>query len=273
MNTQTTKNEKNIADKASQGAIIAKTAYEETVMARAIDRAGANPHLKGHIHEVLTADRKNIGNLFNGRLTQLTKNVNASTVDLVTTQGRKVVERLQLKDTISPHSINKLVNQVANGKYQSAQLVGTKETTQLVNAALEKAGLAKRMTSSGISSKTTTTLAQRAGASGSGTLSKAVMSSAKSGGIFGAGIAAGIEAISGTVDMINGKRDAGEVVRSTVKAGAKGGISVAATSAIVTAAEATYFGTVLVAAPIAAPLVIASAVCWVVSELFDAIVD
>ena len=70
-------------------------------------------------------------------------------------------------------AINKLVRQVADGKYRTTRLVGTEETTKLANAALKKAGLAKRMVSSGHSSHTTTALAQRAGAAGSGTLSGA----------------------------------------------------------------------------------------------------
>lgn len=80
------------------------------------------------------------------------------------------------------------------------QLVGTKETTKVVNVALEKAGLSKRMISSGHSSQTTTSLDQRAGAAGSGTLSGAVIQPAKTGGA----VSAGIEAISGVRDLING---------------------------------------------------------------------
>ena len=152
------------------------------MIARAIGRAGKNPHLKGHIHEVLTQDSRNLGNLFKGQTTRLPQSTTAKAVDLVTTRGGKVVERLQLKDTLSPASVNKLVRQVADGKYRSTQLVGTKETTKLANAALEKAGLSKRMISSGHSSQTTTSFAQCAGAAGAGTLSGAVIQAAKTGG-------------------------------------------------------------------------------------------
>ena len=123
--------------KQSNTAVAGKTAYEGTVIKRAMGRAGSNPHLKGHIHEILVKDAQNVGNLLKGQSTELTRSTTATAVDLVTTKGGKVVERLQLKDAVSPSAVNKLVRQVANGKYQSTQLVGTEETTKLVNTALK----------------------------------------------------------------------------------------------------------------------------------------
>ncbi len=130
----------------------AQTTYEGTVVLRAMERAGRNPHLKGHIHEVLLKDARNFGNVFNGAKTELTRSTTAQAVDLVTTRGGKVIERLQLKDTLSDSAVQKIVKQVGEGKYRSVKLVGTEETVTKVNAALEKAGLSKRMSSSGISS-------------------------------------------------------------------------------------------------------------------------
>jgi len=204
-------------------------------------------------------------------------------------QGGKVVERLQLKDTVSAPAVSKLVRQVASGKYRSVQLVGTEETSKLVNAAFEKAGIAKRMTSSGISSGTTTRLAQQAGATGSGTLGGAVLQSAKASGTLGGGIAAGVAVVGGVVDLINGEREVGEVVASTAKAGAKGYLSGAAASAAVTATAPAVTGALATvvattggagaaaamagAAAIGAPLVIAAGVGWGVCKLFDSIFD
>lgn len=268
--------------KYSNTSVAAKTTYEGTVISRAMARAGNNPHLKGHIHEVLAKDARNIGNFFNGQSTELTKSTTAKVVDLVTTKGGKVVERLQLKDTLSSSSVNKLVRQVANGKYRTTQLVGTDETTKLVNSALQKAGLEKRMVSSGISSNTTTSLAQRAGATGSGTISGAVSQAAKSGGALGATVGAGIEVVSGVADLINGKRDAAEVVGSVAKAGAKGYATGAAASAAATAGGAAVAsgltaisaGAGLSAiATVAAPVAIAIATGYVVSEVFDWLFD
>lgn len=41
-------------------AVISKTAYAGAVIARAMERAGHNPHLKSHIHEVLVKDVRNV---------------------------------------------------------------------------------------------------------------------------------------------------------------------------------------------------------------------
>ena len=78
-----------IIGRAHQGGVGAKTAYESSVIARAVQRAGSNPHLKGHIHEILIQDSRNVRNLFNGARTELTKSTTASTVDLVTMRGGK----------------------------------------------------------------------------------------------------------------------------------------------------------------------------------------
>lgn len=262
--------------------IAIKTAYEGTVINRAMARAGQNPHLKGHIHEVLVKDYKNVTNLLNGNHTELTKSTTAKTVDLVTKNGGKIVERLQLKDTLSDSGVRDTVKRVLDGQYQSAKLVGTEETTKAVNAALEKAGATKRMTSSGISSNTTTRLAQQAGATGSGCLTEAVKQAAKSGGAIGAGVGAGIEVIKGAVDLYNGKRDLADVAIDTTKAGIKGGVIGAASTATLTATVPTLAtvatATTLVAAEsvlitVVAPVAIAVGVGWAASKLWDSIFD
>ncbi|MBL0283340.1 MAG: hypothetical protein IPQ01_05205 [Zoogloea sp.] len=268
--------------KTSQTASAGKLGYEGTLVSRSLQRAGRNPNLKGHIHEIMVKDARNLADLLNGRSTELTRSTTAKAVDLVTMKGGKVVERLQLKDSVSPASINKLVRQVADGKYRSTQLVGTKETTELANAAFKKAGLSKRMASSGTSSNTTTSLAQRAGASGAGTLGGAVRHAAKSGGAAGAAVGAGVEVISGVSDLINGRRDAGEVTGAVVKAGAKGYASGAAAGAAATAGGAVVASGlatvgagagITAAAAVVAPVVIGAAAAYAVCEVFDWLFD
>ena len=264
---------------AGAHASTARTAYEASVIHRAMERAGSNPQLKGHLHEVLVQDRLNLRNLLagDGARTAMTRSTNAPVVDLVTTRGGKVIERLQLKDTVSASAVDKVVKQVASGKYDSARLIGTEETTELVNRGLEKAGVAKRMTSSGISSESTTALAQRAGATGSGTLAGATLQAARSGGATGAWIGAGVETVRGISDLIDGRRDAGEVLVSVAGAGAKGYATGAAASAAATAGGAvlasglTAVGVGAGAAAVAAPLAVAVTVGWAVSSLWDSI--
>lgn len=267
-----------------QAGVGAKTAYEGSVIARAIQRAGNNPHLKGHIHEVLVQDARNVRNLLsmNGASTQLTKSTTASTVDLVTLRGGKVIERIQVKDVTSSSGINKLVRQCADGKYRSAKLIGSDETAQMFNKAAEKAGISKRMTSSGVSSKTSTSLAQRAGAAGSGSLGSAMAQAARSGGAAGAVIGAGVEAVRGVVDWSNGNADGLEVAGRVTKAAAKGGVSGAAAGAAATAAGAGaaaavtalgMTGGAALVATVGAPLLVAVGVGYAASEVFDGVCD
>ena len=273
-----------VIGQAHQRSVNAKTAYESSVIARAMQRAGNNPHLKGHIHEVLIQDARNVRNLLsmNGASTQLTKSTTAGTVDLVTTRGGKVIERLQVKDVTSNSGINKLVRQCADGKYRSAKLIGSDETAQMFNKAAEKAGISKRMSSSGVSSKTSTSLAQRAGAAGSGTLGSAMAQAARSGGAAGAVIGAGVEAVRGVVDWSNGDADGLEVAGRVTKAAAKGGVSGAAAGAAATAAGAGaaaavtalgVTGSAAVVATVGAPLLMAVGVGYVASEVFDGVCD
>jgi hypothetical protein len=271
-------------DNVGHGAVVSKTTYEGTVIARALGRAGHNPHLKGHIHEILVKDARNARNLLtlNGASTELTKSTTASTVDLVTTKGGKVIERIQVKDVTSQAGIDKLVKQCADGKYRSAQLVGSEETAQAFNKAAEKAGISKRMTSTGVSSKHTESLAQRAGATGSGSLGSAMGQAAKAGGAAGAIIGGGVAAVKGCIDLLEGQADAVEVAGNVVKASAKGGASGAAAGAAATAAGAGaaaavsalgMTGMAASALTIGAPLAVAAGVGYVVSELFDALFD
>ena len=266
------------------GAVVSKTAYEGTVIGRAMARAGHNPHLKGHIHEILVKDARNVRNLFtlNGAHTDLTKSTTAGTVDLVTTKGGKIIERIQVKDVTSKAGINKLIKQCADGKYRSAQLVGSEESAQAFNSAAEKAGISKRMSSSGVSSKSTESLAQRAGATGSGSLGSAISQAAKAGGAAGAIISGGFAAVKGCMDLIDGSADPVEVAGAVVKASAKGGVSGAAAGAAATAtgagavAAVSALGMTGMAATVVtvgAPLAVAVGVGYVASEIFDWIFD
>lgn len=273
-----------IVTRAHQSGVGAKTVYEGSVIARAMDRAGGNPHLKGHIHEIMVKDSCNIRNMLNmdGASTALTKSPTAGTVDLVTTKAGKVIERIQVKDVTSQSGIDKLVKQCADDKYRSVKLIGSEETTEAFNKAAEKAGISKRMTSSGVSTKDTTSLAQRAGATGSGSLGSAMGQAARTGGAAGAVIGAGVETVRGLYDLYNGDADALEVTGRIAKAGAKGGVSGAAAGAAATAAGAGTVaavtalgitGLAATATTVAAPVVAAVAVGYVASKAFDSVLD
>ena len=232
----------------------------------------------------MVKDSCNIRNMLNmdGASTALTKSPTAGTVDLVTTKAGKVIERIQVKDVTSQSGIDKLVKQCADDKYRSVKLIGSEETTEAFNKAAEKAGISKRMTSSGVSTKDTTSLAQRAGATGSGSLGSAMGQAARTGGAAGAVIGAGVETVRGLYDLYNGDADALEVTGRIAKAGAKGGVSGAAAGAAATAAGAGTVaavtalgitGLAATATTVAAPVVAAVAVGYVASKAFDSVLD
>ena len=247
-----------------------KEGYEAKVIYEALKRAGKNPHIKGHIHEILVRDGINYNplNILDGKTATLVKNPTAKTVDLVVKKGGKIVERLQLKDT--PNSINSVLRQIKSGHYNSAKIVATEETAkELVKKAGEQ-GIKKTIKSSGISTKTTTRLAQKAGAKGSGTIIGAVGDAAKSGAKFGGGVSAGIAVAGGVVDMINGDKDLADVTADVIIEGTKGAIVGGGAAMATTAIGATAGGAAIIAAaPILAPIGIAIGVGTLLSSIFD----
>jgi hypothetical protein len=257
---------------------LVKTSGEGKVIGEALIRAGKNPHLKGHIHEVLIKDSINLNpvRVLNGESARLTASNTAKTVDIVVSKGGKVIERIQAKDTVG--SMGKTINQIKNGQYNSAQIVGTKETAAEFGKHAGKLKGAKSIKSSGFSSNYTESLAQRAGANGSGTLSKALGASAKTGAQVGGVVCGGIAVAKGVCDLLDGSKDVGEVAYTVAKETAGGAISGAAAGAAATAAGAgtamavTALGVTGFAATatvVVAPVVAAVAVGYVAKEAWD----
>ena len=138
--------------------------YEGSIISRMAGRAGAMSPTggKGIALEVMYTDKKQLGNLFKkGTKTRFTKSSIAPQADLVTTNARGcIIERIQLKDT--PKSAAKTLEKVKTGQYRFAELVGTTESVNAYNPLAEKAGVGKKMTDSGISTKTTHRIAEKA---------------------------------------------------------------------------------------------------------------
>lgn len=254
-----------------------KAAFEGMTIAEALQRAGGNPHLKGHIHEILVKNLYNCNpvNLVNDRTAQIVTNPNAKTVDMVVMQGGRVLERLQLKDT--PNSIWKTAQQIKSGQYSSAQILGTPETVDKLSRV---GGLGnKTIRSSGVSSKTTEALAQRAGATGSGTVQGAMLQSARSSGIAGGVVSGGIAAIQGGVDLLNGDKEVPEVVGNITKESIGGAGAGAVAGAAATGVGAAIGGTALagtaaaVAAPVVAAVVVGAAAKYVYDEVAGDLIE
>lgn len=144
----------------------AATAYEASVISRIGSRAGAATPggAKGIVFEVLYCDAKNtLGSIKSGIKTILSPSSIDEVADLVSiNKAGETVARYQCKDGISKPQIGMVLKQVQEGKYASAELVGTKEFASLFNKKATETGVTQLATDSGISTKTTSRIANRA---------------------------------------------------------------------------------------------------------------
>ncbi len=257
-----------------------KHGYEAKVISESLKRAGNNPQLKGVIHEVMIKDGINYNpvNMVKGVNAALTKSSTAKTVDVVVKQGGKIVGRIQAKDTVN--SIGKVVGQVKNGQYNSATIVGTKETAAKLSARFAKEGISKTVKSSGISSNTTQAMAVKAGVTGFKGLSKACGAAAKGGAVTGAVVGTGFAVVKGIRDLSKGEKDLGEVALDVGKEAVGSGLSAAGAGAAATAGGAVVAsavaavgitGAAATALTVGAPVVIAVGVGYLAKKGWDAI--
>ena len=272
-------------EKINVANVAAREGYEAGVALRALERAGKCPQLKGHIHEIMFCDEYNLNplNIINGNHAGLTKSATAQMKDVVMTNNGRVIGHAQLKDTISSGGLRKTAEQIKNGHYNKTAIYGTEET-----AAKLAGKVPQQVHSSGISSETTSRIANKA--LGRMPTMSALTSAARSGGMAGAAVSAGIEAISSIGAVIDGEKDLGDAVIDVGGAAVKGGLTGAASSAAGVAAAGVAGGAVtavvstgvgaavagtavgavaVAAAPVAVGFAAACAVGSFISSLFD----
>ena len=208
----------------------------------AVRRVGRGAQLKGVIHEMAIREKRNltVEALLLGRRTELTRSANAGTVDLVTTQNRRVVGRIQAKDCISDSCARKVQSRVATGQYRTARLVGTRETV----AKFRAAGVTKPVQSSGVSSRSTTRAADNAGAKvpNRNLLVNNVIDiagCAGKAGVTGGVLGAGAEAFGSHKELRAGRIGGAEYIQRVVTTGAKETVATAIRSAVALVAKET----------------------------------
>ena len=256
--------------------------YEMKAGLEALERAGKNKNLHGHVHEVLFKDAYNLdpGNVLNGRICHLTKSLTAQMKDVVMMKGNRVCGHAQLKDTA--RSVTKTAKQINGGHYSKTRIYGTTETVAKVAKKTKQV-----VHDSGISSTTTRRIANKA--LGKMPTASAVGAAAKAGGVAGAAFGAGIEAISSIGSVISGEKDvvdaACDITYAGVKSGAAGAAGAAAgsvaggvTGAVIAASgigTGLATGGLAAAAVAAAPAVAAFGVACIagsiVCDIFDSI--
>ena len=147
-------------------AIAAENAYETSVVARMVGRAGSATQTgaKGNIFEVLAMDKMNFFNTSKGTTTMLSASSIDDFADLITVNSKtgEVIQSLQCKAGTSHSHITQTLRQVASGKYAGAELIGTREFAMQYNPEASAKGITQLATDSGISSETASRYANRA---------------------------------------------------------------------------------------------------------------
>lgn len=207
------------------GSEIAREGYEASVVHRMTGRAGVSTikGAPGNALEIMANDKRNMKNLLKpDTVTKLTKSSTATQVDAVTTKSGKVIERIQYKDTVSPSGVRKTVNQVKSGKYQQAQLWGTKEAAKQYNDMAKAEGISKKMHSTGISHNST----QRVGDK----FTKQPIKAASLGDAVknSTAIAVGITAATEVVKSVANGDSVGECTANVVSKGAESAVTASA---------------------------------------------
>lgn len=216
--------------------------YEAAVGQEMLERAGQNQCGKGVVHEILYRDRLNLQpeNVLTGTRAKLAASTTAVRDDIILARDSKIVGRVQLKDT--PASVNKTLQQAASGKYTGTKLVGTRETVEAYAPKAATQGVTQKMTSSGISSKDTTRIADKA--LGKPVAVENILAGAPAAGLLGGVLAgtftaaeslmdgqyetvaeefaksAAVGAVSGAASFVGRELAASAAVRSGVAAGA-----------------------------------------------------
>ncbi|WP_298780690.1 hypothetical protein [uncultured Fretibacterium sp.] len=267
-----------------QATTAVKEAYEYKSGLEAVKRVGDLPpdKLKGVVHEVMFKDRFNLKNAFSGKKAILSRSRQAVRDDVLIRDGKKIVERLQLKDT--PKSVGDVVRRVKQGQYRATKLLGTEETAKAYNQVATKQGIGKSMRSSKISTNTT----ERGAAKVKGSMpsAKSLLHGAKQAGKAGAIVSAGIAAATSAVDYFNGEIDEKEAAAKVVSAGvagyaggAAGAVASSLAASAVTSGLAAVTtttavgGAVIAAAPVVIPIAAAVAVGGLVSGWVGDAVD
>ena len=223
------------------GSEIAREGYEASVVHRMTGRAGASTikGAPGNALEIMANDKRNMKNLLKpDTVTKLTKSSTATQVDAVTTKSGKVIERIQYKDTVSPSGVRKTVNQVKSGKYQQAQLWGTKEAAKQYNDMAKAEGISKKMHSTGISHNST----QRVGDK----FTKQPIKAASLGDAVknSTAIAVGITAATEVVKSVANGDSVGECTANVVSKGAESAVTASAAAVAAATVAAKVVGEV-----------------------------
>lgn len=216
--------------------------YESSVIARMVGRAGASTSNGAHgiAYEIMYMDKANLNNYFGILKPENHIQLSESSIDdvadlIVVNADDEVVGLIQCKDAVSTSGVRKILEQVASGKYDGAELVGTTECADAFNEAAKNLGIDVEMIDTGISHEATKEIAEKA----LGTSIKNIMKKVTSNSAVGAAVSGGIALIE---SKINGYDDA--TTMSNVTTSSVNGAVSAATGTVATEIVTAGFVTI-----------------------------
>lgn len=169
--------------------------YEACVISQMAGRAGASTRSGAHgiAFEVLYKDMNNLKNFICILKPKERISLSSSSTDnfadlVVTDANNDVVRLIQCKDVTDPSGVKKVLDSVIEGKYNGAELVGTKEGAALFNKKAADMGVDALMIDSGISNETTKKIAEKALGAPIKSILEKISASALTGGVFGGAI-------------------------------------------------------------------------------------
>lgn len=265
-NRQKNESKKELKTNAGNMVSAGKHLYQSNVGKRALERAGKNKNLKGHISEIMMCDRfnSNPGNVLQGKKAVLTKSPTAIRDDIVIMKKGRVAGRMQIKDTISKSGIQDTINKVQKGQYKGTKLMGTTETQKAYAKEIAKKNqklgkkITQQMTSTGVSSAETELIAAKTLGGGLAKNGSKIMKQAGNSAKMGAVFSAGMETFRSVNDVRKGEKDVPKAVTSIAKETVRGGASACVADAATTMTTIAVASTPMAPAAPAAGLVVGS---------------
>ena len=142
-----------------------QNAFDTFIVYQMEGRAGASTAsgAKGIAFEVIETKIYNLLHLFDGNKAKLSPSSTDPEADIqIFNKLGELIKQIQCKDGTSDSQIQKTIDSIKSGKYSESELVGTKEFAEAYNAKAAKQGVAKMAENSGVSTGTTSRIADKA---------------------------------------------------------------------------------------------------------------
>lgn len=150
---------------AVAAATAAQSAFDTVMLYQMEGRAGAATATgaKGIALEAILKTKYNVLHLFDSTKAMFSPSSTDPEADLLIVDKVKgLIKKIQCKDGTSTSQISKTLERISNGQYSESELVGTKEFAEAYNAKAANQGIAKMAENSGISTGTTSRIADKA---------------------------------------------------------------------------------------------------------------